>query len=140
MLCLSRNSIDHSCTILFSTFYVKGRWEIGWWFLGSVLQPFLKCIFSFTILQASENLLEEIDRLHGCVIGMTNDEALFFGKIPERSLMPGVLLSSKIFSILNTLSNSVFEIVTFPSNCTSCDIYSLIVYQNYLEIYLKVFH
>ena len=26
------------------------------------------------------------------------------------------------------------KIVTFPSNCTSCDIYSLIVYQNYLEI------
>ena len=26
------------------------------------------------------------------------------------------------------------KVVTFPSNCTSCDSYSLIVYQNYLEI------
>ena len=65
--------------------------------------------FNFVILQASGNLPEEIDRLHSCVIGVANNEAPSFRKIPERSSMPGALLSSKFLSILNTLSDSIFE-------------------------------
>ena len=41
-------------------------------------------------------------------IGMANSDASSFRKIPERSLMPGALLSSIFFSILNTLFDSVF--------------------------------
>ena len=92
MLCLSRNSIVYSCTILSSTFDISGRREIGQEFLGSVLEPFLKSGFNFAILHASGNLPEEIDRLHSCVVGMANIEAPFFRKIPERSSIPGALL------------------------------------------------
>ena len=77
--------------------------------MGSVLGPFSKSGFNFGILQASGNLPEEIDRLHSCVIGVANNEAPSFGKIPERSSMPAALLSSDFFSILNTLFHSVFE-------------------------------
>ena len=77
--------------------------------MGSVLEPFLKSGFNFAILHASGNLPEEPDRLYSCVIGVANNEAPSFRKIHERSPMPGALLSSNIFSILNTLSDSVFE-------------------------------
>ena len=53
---------------------------------GVLFRTFLKSDFNFAILQASGNLLEEIDRLHSCVIGMANNEALSFRKIPERFL------------------------------------------------------
>ena len=76
--------------------------------MESVLEPFLKSRFNFAILQASGNLLEEIDRLHSCVIGVANNEAPSFRKISEKLSMPGALLSSKFFSILNTLSDSIF--------------------------------
>ena len=75
----------------------------------SVLELFLKSGFNFAILQASGNLREEIGRLHSCVIGMANYEVPSLRKIPERSSMPGSLLSSKCFSILNTLSDPIFE-------------------------------
>ena len=39
------------------------------------------------------------------IIGMANNEAPSFRKIPERSSMPGAFFSSKYFSILNTLCN-----------------------------------
>ena len=97
--------MDCSCTILSSTFNISGRRE----FLGSVLEPFLKSGFNFAIFQESGNLPEEIDRLHSCVIGVANNEAPSFRKIPERSSMPGALPSSKVFSILNTLSDSTFK-------------------------------
>ena len=77
--------------------------------MGPVLEPFLKSGFNFAILQASGNLPEEIDRLHSCVIGMANNEAPSFRKIPERSLMPRALLLSKFLSILNTVFYSIFE-------------------------------
>ena len=77
--------------------------------MGSVLEPFLKSGFNFAILHASGNLPEETDRLHSCVIGVANNEAPPFRKIPERSSMPAALLSSNIFSILNTLFHSIFE-------------------------------
>ena len=63
---------------------MSGRGEIERQFLGSVLDIFLKTGFNLAILQASENLLEEIDRLHNCVIGVANNEAPSFRKIPER--------------------------------------------------------
>ena len=73
--------------------------------MGSVLEPFLKSGFKFAILQVSGNLPEEIDRLHTSVIDVANNDAPSFRKIPEKSLMPGVL---KFFSILNTFSDSFF--------------------------------
>ena len=73
--------------------------------MGSDLEPFLKSGFSFAIFQASGDLLEEIDRLHTCVIGVANNEAPSFRKIPKRSPMRGALLSAKFLCILNTLSN-----------------------------------
>ena len=108
MLCLSRNSIVCSYTTLSSTLDLSGRREIGRWFLGSVLKPFLKSGFNFAIFQASGNLPEEIDRLYSCVIGVAKNEAPSFRKIPERSSMPGALLSSIFFIILNNLSGSIF--------------------------------
>ena len=109
MLCLSSNSIDCSCTILSTTIDISGRREIGRLFLASILEPFLKSGFNFSITQASGNLPEEIGRLHGCIIGVANNEAPSFRKILERSSIPGALLSSKFFSILNTLPESIFE-------------------------------
>ena len=94
MLCLSRNSIVCSCTILSSTFDVSDRRESGLKFLGSVLEPFLKSGFNVAILQAPGNLTEEIDRFHSCVIGVANNDASPFRKIPEWSSMLGALLSS----------------------------------------------
>ena len=43
--------------------------------------------------------------------------------------MPGALLSSIFFSILNVLYCLIqfLQRVTFPSNCISCNSYSLIV-------------
>ena len=73
--------------------------------MGFALEPFLKSVLNFAILQASGNLPEEIDRLQSCVIGVANNEARSFRKIPERSSVPGALLSSKVFSVLNTLSD-----------------------------------
>ena len=52
---------------------------------GTGLEPFLKSGYNFAILQASGNLLNEIDRFYSCVIGMANNNALSFRKIPERS-------------------------------------------------------
>ena len=49
--------------------------------------------------------------------------------------MPGALLSSKFFGILNTLSDSIFADSDFSFKLrTSCNTYSLIVFQNYLEV------
>ena len=45
----------------------------------------------------SGNLPEEIDRLHSNVIGVANNAALSFRKIPERLSIPGALLLSKFF-------------------------------------------
>ena len=101
--------------------------------MGFVLGPFLKSGFNFGILQASGNLPEEIDRLQICVVGVANNEAPSFRKIPERSSIPGVLLSSKFLSILNTLSDLIFE----NSNLQIAllfNSYLLIVFQNYLEV------
>ena len=117
MLCLSRNSIVCSCTILSSTFDIRGRREIGRQFLGSVLESFLKSGLNYTILQTSGNLLEEIDRLHSCVIGVANNDAPSFRKIPERSSKPGALLSSK-------------------SKCFSFFLY---IYIYYIYIYMNIF-
>ena len=47
--------------------------------MGSVLEPFLSGL-NFAILQRSGYLPEEIDRLHSCVIGMANNDALSFRK------------------------------------------------------------
>ena len=75
---------------------------------GISFKTFFKKWFQFAILQASGNLPKEIDRLHSCVIGVANNDAPSFRKIPQRSSMPGALLSSKFFSVSNTLSESVF--------------------------------
>ena len=40
----------------------------------------------------------------------------------------------KNFGILNTLSELVLQIVTFLSNCISCNSYSLTIFQNYLVL------
>ena len=106
-----------SCTIL--SFDTNGRRDIGRQFFGSVLEPFLKSLFNVAVLHASGNLPEEIDRLHTGGIGVANNETPSFRNIPERSSMPGALLSSKCFSILNTLSDSVFENSNL-SNHTDC--------------------
>ena len=73
--------------------------------MGSVLVLFLKSGFNFAILQASGNVPEEIDRIHNWVVGMVNNFAPSFRNIPERSSIPEALVSSKVLSILNTLSN-----------------------------------
>ena len=73
--------------------------------MGSVLALFLKSGFNFAILQASGNVPEEIDRTHNWVVGMVNNFAPSFRNIPERSSIPEALVSSKVLSILNTLSN-----------------------------------
>ena len=73
--------------------------------MGSVLVLFLKSGFNFAILQASGNVPEEIDRPHNWVVGMVNNFAPSFRNIPERSSIPEALVSSKVLSILNTLSN-----------------------------------
>ena len=59
--------------------------------MGYVLQPFLQSGGNFAIFQASGNLPEETDRLHSRVIGVANNEAASFRKIPERSSMSGAL-------------------------------------------------
>ena len=82
MLCLSRNSIVCSCTTLASG---SGRREIELQFLKSILKPYLKIGFNFTILHGSGNLPEETDRFHSCVIGVANNETPSFRKIPETS-------------------------------------------------------
>ena len=56
-------------------------------------------------MQASGNVPEEIDRTHNWVVGMVNNFAPSFRNIPERSSIPEALVSSKVLSILNTLSN-----------------------------------
>ena len=56
--------------------------------MESVLVPSLKSGFNFFILQASGDVLGEIDRSHNWVI-------------PERSSIPEALVSSKLLSILN---------------------------------------
>ena len=56
-------------------------------------RTFFKDGFNIAILQASGNLPQEIDSLHSCAVGMANNEAPPFRKIPERSSMPGALLS-----------------------------------------------
>ena len=73
-----------------------------------VLGNHLKRCFNFAIFQALGNLQEEVDRLDSCVIGVVNNVAPSFRKIPEKSSIPGALLSSKVFSILNILSDSIF--------------------------------
>ena len=57
------------------------------------------------ILQASGNVPEEIDRSHNWVNGMVNKFAPSFRNIPERTLIPEALVSSKFLSILTTLSD-----------------------------------
>ena len=79
------------------TLDISGRSEIGLWFLGSVLVPFLKSDFNFAILQASGNVPKEVDRLHNWVIGLVNKFAPSFRNIPERSSIPEALVSSKYF-------------------------------------------
>ena len=71
-----------------------GMWDEGDWavVLGVRFRTFFKKRPNFAILQASRNLLEEIDRLHSGVIGVANNDAPSFRKIPERSSMPGALL------------------------------------------------
>ena len=71
--------------------------------MGSVLLLFLKSDFNFAILQASGNLPEQIDRSHNLVIRVVYFVPSF-RNIPERSLIPEALVSSKFLSILNTLS------------------------------------
>ena len=59
---------------------------------------FLKSDFSFPTLQTSENVIEEIDRLHYCVIDVVNNVAPFFKKIPENLSILKALGSLKNFS------------------------------------------
>ena len=65
---------------------------------------FKKHDLNFAILQASIRVPEQIDRFHNWVIGVVNF-APFFRNIPDRSSIPEALVSSKLLSILNTLSD-----------------------------------
>ena len=82
--------------------------------MRSIYEPFGKTGFSFSILQASGNVVDKI----GSITVLLKWLIMLlppFKKIPERSEICGALAPSKKFNILNTLAK-LWHIKTFPSN------------------------
>ena len=71
---------------------VGGRLDVNFW--DPFQKLFVKIRFNIAISQASGNLPEEIGRLDSCVIGVDNNEAPSFRKIPERSSISGFTASN----------------------------------------------
>ena len=61
------------------------------------ISTFVKKGFRFAISHASENFLEEIDRLHNWVIRVVNNFVPSVRNIPERFSIPEALVPSKSF-------------------------------------------
>ena len=74
---------------------MEGRLDVSPW--DPFYNLFLKSSFNFAIFQGSGNVPEETDRLYSCVIGVANNDAPSFRKIPQRSSIPGDLLHVSVF-------------------------------------------
>ena len=61
------------------------------------ISTFVKKGFSFVILHASTNFLEEIDRFYNWVIRVVNNFVPSFRNIPGRLSIPEALVPSKSF-------------------------------------------
>ena len=127
----------HSAFMYYSLQHFWHKWEEGDWtvVLGICFRTlFIKwpqfCYFAGVRKSTGRNW--QIEQLR--VINVANNDPPPFGKIPERSLMPGALLSSIFLVFWITYPIQFLQIVTFPANCLSCNSYSLIVFQNYSEV------
>ena len=74
--------------------------DIGLYFEGLVLDPFLNKGFNFAILQESEKLPNLIERLHSSLIGFDKTCEPSFRKRPERSSIPAALQMFVLLKIL----------------------------------------